>query len=130
MHLPLNIMQRLATDTNRRSNFSMGEFEITAAVAQVAIIAPYMIPLYIAQNRCNNTATMGWADQLSTSRFYIMGALLCSCAFTLWIVPVTMSNIYQPRAQNHLNYDNSQRWDLTYSTLLSHFNLAYPQLLS
>ena len=81
-------------------------------------------------NGCNNTAATGWTNRLSTSHSHIVGSILRDYTFTLRAHCVAASITYHPRARNQLAYDSSQQWYLTDSSLISHFNLVYPQWLS
>ena len=91
MSLPLDIARRLATTNYIRGDHSMGEFELASLVAQVSIMAMRMIPLAAARNGCNNAATTGWTDSISTSLSYIMGVLLRTHSFTLLAHNMTAS---------------------------------------
>ena len=83
MHLPLNMARRLATVTNCYRDFSMVEFEITAAVLQIIIMAPFLRTPDAARNGYDNNDAMGWTERLSTLRSDIAGSLLHTRAFSV-----------------------------------------------
>ena len=105
MRLSPGIAQRLVTTNNGQGYRSMGEFELSLAVAHITITAPRITLLDAACNGCDNTAVTGWTNCITTPRSDVTGDLLCASAAILHTNRVTASIVFHPEKRNLLADD-------------------------
>ena len=121
----------LATSENRTGTISISDLELAGVLAHNDVLAldrdVRERTMWLASD---NRAAVAWATKGSATSLAARSHLLHMNALHQRAHRYVARHHYIPGPVNLMADDASQRWDLSDTALLTHFNLHYPQTTS
>ena len=126
----LGVQQQVVSTSNPKGKITNSDLELAATIAQQSVLARHhSVARTTTHMFCDNTPAVFWQRKGSTTTTGPAAYLLRVGALHQRHHKYLPKIEYLPGPLNVMADDASRRWDLTDDSLLTHFNVCYPQKL-